>query len=103
MADDIPLDAAAVVGPAEPSGDGPAPEPRAPEPEQKPKEEKPKRAPRPRKPKAREPAAEPAAEPRQLSQPPPALDPLFFAGLNTTLKRMMKEERVTKLSSLAIV
>ena len=98
MADDIPIDAAAVVGPAEPSRDGPAPEPRTPEPEEEPKE-KPKRAPRPRKPKA----SEPAAEPSQLSQPPPALDPLFFAGLNTTLKRMLREERVTKLSSLAIV
>ena len=95
MADDIPGDVTIVVGPTVASDANPTLE-------QKPDEEKPKRSRAPRAPRSRKSkdAEIPAATEPSVPQ---TLDPLFFAGLNSTLKRMMREERATKLSSLAIV
>ena len=102
--DAVPLDPGPVVEPAELSGIAaaePAPEIKAVKPKRaynrKPKE--------PKDPKP-EPVPEPAA-PRASSSAAAstggALDPHFFAGLNLTLRKMMAEERKTKLSSLNIV
>ena len=99
MAEDaVPLDVAPVVEPAELSGIAaaePAPEIKAAKPKRaynrKPKE--------PKDPKP-EPVPEPAAPRADTGG---TLDPHFFAGLNLTLRKMMAEERKTKLSSLNIV
>ena len=110
MAEDaVPLDVAPVVEPAELSGIAatePAPEIKA---------VKPKRAYN-RKPKEPKPESELAA-PRESSAADFAagfaagctvgtggtIDPRFFAGLNLTLKKMLAEERKTRISSLNIV
>ena len=96
--DAVPLDVAPVVEPAELSGIAaaePAPEIKAVKPKRaynrKPKE--------PKDPKP-EPVPEPAAPRADTGG---TLDPHFFAGLNLTLRKMMAEERKTKLSSLNIV
>lgn len=96
--DAVPLDPVPVVEPAELSGIAaaePAPEIKAVKPKRaynrKPKE--------PKDPKP-EPVPEPAAPRADTGG---TLDPHFFAGLNLTLRKMMAEERKTKLSSLNIV
>ena len=96
--DAVPLDPVPVVEPAELSGIAaaePAPEIKAVKPKRaynrKPKE--------PKDPKP-EPVPKPAAPRADTGG---TLDPHFFAGLNLTLRKMLAEERKTKLSSLNIV
>ena len=96
--DAVPLDPVPVVEPAELSGIAAAesaPEIKAVKPKRaynrKPKE--------PKDPKPK-PVPEPAAPRADTGG---TLDPHFFAGLNLSLKKMLAEERKTKLSSLNIV
>ncbi len=42
-------------------------------------------------------------EPPKADHPAIVADPMFFAGLNTTLKMMVQQERRHRLSSMAIV
>ncbi len=42
-------------------------------------------------------------EPPPKADEPVVADPMFFAGLNTTLKMMVQQERRHRLSSMAIV
>ena len=105
--DAVPLDPVPVVEPAELSGIAaaePAPEIKAVKPKRaynrkpkEPKDPKPEPVPEPAAPRASSAAGSAAASAGG------ALDPHFFAGLNLTLRKMMAEERKTKLSSLNIV
>ena len=106
--DAVPLDPVPVVEPAELSGIAaaePAPEIKAVKPKRaynrkpkEPKDPKPEPVPEPAAPRASSSAGSAAG-----SASAGALDPHFFAGLNLTLRKMMAEERKTKLSSLNIV
>lgn len=92
--DAVPVDAP-VVEPSDPSGGAAA----VPEPAPEVKVVKPKRTYN-RKPKEPKPEPKPEPVPEPVG---PALDPQFFAGLNATLRDMMKQERKSKISGLRIV
>ncbi len=65
-----------------------------------PKEEEP--APKPRRPRVvKKKPIEETKEPPPKADEPVVADPMFFAGLNTTLKMMVQQERRHRLSSMA--
>jgi len=103
--DAVPSDDAPVV---EPSGASGSAAPEAPEPAPEVKAVRPKRTynrkPKEPKPEPKDSKGEPVPEPAApRADTGGTLDPQFFAGLNTTLKRMLELERRAKLGNLRIV
>ncbi len=99
----VPSDLGGTVAP--PPGDTPvgAEEKVVPLPKER-KESKPRgRPPRLVKKKPIHEEEEPPAAPPKADEEPAVADPMFFAGLNTTLKMMVQQERRHRLSSMAIV
>ena len=85
------------------SGEEPCEKPESPQPCEPREESKPKpRAPRAKKEPESAPKPRVKKEPVESATQEP-IDPMFFAGLNDTVKKMVQAERRHRLSSLKIV